>query len=158
MNALVCEVGATIYVPNIINKDTGQRILDIDRLIITCTPGDRRVLPTPIYSWVHDGTTVVRPISRFDKAVMIDDEFLMSERNALLFMIQPIPLVVTPSLSIVIDFTAYNVSTIVGNLLPGGGMERGDVRTYVLDSIIGEWRCTGGNAFGNDTKTSLVTG
>lgn len=130
--------------------------------MITCLPvcasAGQAVLPSPTYSWTLDGVVVVRDVSLLDRtAVVFDDDFLMLEGNALLFMIQPVPIMVTPSLNIVVDFTAYNVSTIV-NRLPGGGTGDDDIRTHVLESILGKWQCTAHNVFGNDVRTSVATG
>jgi hypothetical protein len=106
---------------------------------------------------MKDGVVLVRDHT-IGKPLMIDDEFLMSERNMLLFMIQPVPITISSTLSITVDFTAYNVSTLVNHLIPGARIKRADIRTYVLDSIVGGWQCASRNAFGSARKTSSVTG
>ena len=152
--SLFCEVGDEIIVPGIVaSKKTEKRIIDIDRLIITCTQKGN-VLPDPTWMWFKDNVPVIRGF--VSGVPMIHDAFLMLERNALLFMIQPVPIMVTNTLSVMVDFRTFNVSPLASDMLDG--MEMGDIHSYVLDSIVGKWTCDIENAFGNDSKTSLVTG
>lgn len=148
---MICELGQDIIIPSIINKETGQRTIDIDQLILTCDWGDP-VVPSPTHTWTKDGIAVIRGTTLGQRPV-INNAFF---RNTALFMIQPVPITVTNSLTIMVDFSAFNVSTEARGLLQGTSRE--DIRTYILDSIIGEWTCGIRNALGNDSKTSTLTG
>lgn len=151
-NTLVCEAGTDISIPHTIDPDTGERSLDIDRLVITCNPREP-VLPTPTYSWTKDRMVVLRETTRGSADVMIADGFLMEGNNSLLALINPVPIMLTSSLGIEVDFTATNIT------LPGGGMTTsGDIRQFILNIILGEWQCSISNAFGNDSRTSIVFG
>ena len=155
LNNLSCELGGSIIIPSIINKESGQRIIDIDYLTLTCAHNKDRIIPTPTHSWTKDGVPVIRGITLGQRPV-IDAAFFSLEDNVPLFMIQPVPVVVANTLSVVVDFRASNVSAKATSLLPG--TSRTDLRTYILDRITGEWTCGIMNVFGNDSKTSIVTG
>ena len=144
----MCDIGQEVAIPHTVNQTTGARNLSISRLIIRAELTAPAV-PTPTYTWTKDGVTVLRDANA-NTAVDIEPDFLDANlNNSLLFLINPLPLMVFYD-RMVIDFTAYNAT-----MLPEGVVIE-DLRGFLRESVQGMWTCNISNVFGSVAATSTV--
>ena len=146
-DSYTCDINQGVVIPQTTNNITRERTLGITRLILRCDVVNT-VVPSPLYTWIKDDLTVVRDLSKTSMA-MIDDEFMTAGNNSLLFLITPLPIMVTFN-RIVIDFTASNSSFT-------GGVVIEDLQRFVLDAVQGRWSCSVANVFGNISGSSIVS-
>ena len=144
----MCDIGQEVAIPHTVDQTTGSRKLNVSRLTIRAELTGPAV-PAPTYTWTKDGVTVLRNVNA-NTAVDIEPDFLNANlNNSLLFLINPLPLMVFYD-RLVIDFTAYNAT-----MLPEGVVIE-DLKGFVLDSMQGIWTCNVSNVFGSVAATSTV--
>lgn len=161
-NIYECHIGGarSISLPSRQDPGTGLRRVAAAKFVLNCEL-DTNVVPTPRFTWIKDGITVLGNVNlskHIKNVTLLSDQFYDLNDNSLLLLFHPrSPIYIDQNFRVVADFSSgsWNVDSTLMSFADGTTLD--DLKSLIQGAIAGNWSCTSNNAFGSDTKSSIVT-